>query len=319
MLASTTSSQQPFKQFQPSTSLHATTASTTLHRSGIARPQPWQAPAAVLPSPFQQQHKQQQQSLQQLGQQQGAQRTQQQFAQHAQQRRAQQQLAQQQLAQQQLTHAQQQGAQHAQQHSAQHAQQQAMQAQHSGLQQLRRVHSATPPPPPSLLRSTLPLASAWSLPPPLVVAVPPAQSAAPAVATAAPLIPQGDSSQLQAFWLQQTSSPAVAANSATLSSSIPLNAATHAGSALAWSTLSTPQKHSSNQAQQDDPVNNSHHANLAPAWPVMPDGLADEAHNHGQGMMQIDTPDHGLGGLDLPDISMENLGTIDFDPSDCLF
>lgn len=50
-----------------------------------------------------------------------------------------------------------------------------------------------------------------------------------------------------------------------------------------------------------------------------PNLMVDEALNHGQVMMQLDPPDHGLGCLDIPDISMENLGSIDLDPSDCLF
>ena len=95
----------------------------------------------------------------------------------------------------------------------------------------------------------------------------------------------------------------------------------NAGSVSAWRRLSTPQNQSLDQVLQDDLVTKSRHANLAPVWPapVMSNPISDEVQNHGQGMMQIDTPDHGLGSLDLPDISMENLGSIDFDLSDCLF
>lgn len=36
-------------------------------------------------------------------------------------------------------------------------------------------------------------------------------------------------------------------------------------------------------------------------------------------VMRLDFLNHGLGSLDLPDVCMENLDTLDFDPADCLF
>ena len=208
--------------------------------------------------------------------------------------------------------AQQQALQHAQQ-QARHAQQQVLQAQwqQTGLQHLRRAQSAMPPTVPSSLHDAS-LASASSLPPQPVEAVLPVQAPAPAVATPVPPISVTSAIALQDFWLQQTSDPVLPANSLPMISSMPVQNSRDA----AWNSIRLMQN-PPDFAWQNGPAPTHSHTNTVSMLSSR-NVFAVEAQNHGQAMMQLDLPDRDLGldSLDIPDISMENLESID---SDCLF